>query len=67
MKMIGIKDMSKIERRDKVKDSAFGEECVVDCVQDLAGQYSKAVMNKVEKALDTCDAIDHSWCAICSI
>lgn len=46
-KMIGIKDISKIERRDKVKDSAFGEECVVDRIQDIADQYSKAVMNKV--------------------
>lgn len=58
--MIGIKDTSKIKRRDKVKDSAFREESVVDRVQDIADQYSKAVMNKVEKSLDTCDT-KHKW------
>lgn len=51
-KMIGIKDISKIEQRDKVKDSTFGEECVVDYVQDIADQYCKDVMNKAQESLD---------------
>ena len=49
-KMIEIKDISKIQKRERVKDSALGTETTQ--ISNITDEYCKLVMNQVGLLMD---------------
>lgn len=60
--MIEIKDISKIEKREKVEDTTFREECLVDFVQDIADKYCRSIMDSVKGAIGAACEIKYIGC-----
>lgn len=52
-RLIDIKDMSKIQKIEKVEDSIFGEIMVVDCKHDITDEYCKDIMDRVMTKLNS--------------
>ena len=59
-KMIEIKDISKIQKRERVKDSALGTEMTQ--ISNITDEYCKLVMNQVGLLMDLGHQIKYIGC-----
>lgn len=59
-KMIEIKDISKIQKRERVKDSALGTETTQ--ISNITDEYCKLVMNQVGLLMDLGNQIKYIGC-----
>lgn len=59
-KMIEIKDISKIQKRERVKDSALGTETTQ--ISNITDEYCKLVMNQVGLLMDLEHQIKYIGC-----